>query len=122
MKISGYNGGDEEEIMDKVINAYSDYARDSTNNKTSQKVLSKKAARRTAEVVLEATHKLKKDKVPDYIKNNFEAAWSYFDQNNEGWIRYEETHQFLRHLAGRLNKFNIAPGSIIDLNSGGASY
>ena len=78
--------------MDKVINSYADYARDSSNMKTSQKVLSKKMGRRAAEVILEATHKLTKDKVPDYISKNFEDAWNYFDQNKEGWIRYEETH------------------------------
>ena len=34
MHISGYNGSDEYEIMDKVLKTYSDYALDSTNNKT----------------------------------------------------------------------------------------
>ena len=32
--ISGYNGSDEYEIMEKVLKTYSDYALDSTNNKT----------------------------------------------------------------------------------------
>jgi len=34
VKLSGYNGAQEEEIMEKVINSYSDYARDSSNMKT----------------------------------------------------------------------------------------
>jgi len=51
----------EEEIMDKVFNSYSEFARDSTNNKTSQKLISMKAAKRAAEVILEATHKLTKE-------------------------------------------------------------
>lgn len=33
-KISGYNGADEDEIMDKVIKEYSDHAKDSTLNET----------------------------------------------------------------------------------------
>jgi hypothetical protein len=35
--------------------------------------------RRAAEVILEATHKLTKEQVPDYIAKNFEDAWNYFD-------------------------------------------
>lgn len=34
VKISGYNGADEDEIMDKVIKEYSDHAKDSTLNET----------------------------------------------------------------------------------------
>ena len=56
------------------------------------------------------------------MKNNFEEAWNYFDQNDEGWIRYEEAHTFLHHLFGPLNKLFSAPGSIADLTSGGIVY
>jgi len=28
----------------------------------------------------------------------------------------------MRHLMGRLNKFNVAPGSIADVSSGGKAY
>ena len=40
-KISGFNGGDEYEIMDKVIKAYSDNAVDVYGNKNKQLMLSK---------------------------------------------------------------------------------
>ena len=40
--ISGYNGADEDEIMDKAINEYAVPALDAYQNKTSQKVLNKK--------------------------------------------------------------------------------
>ena len=33
-KLSGYNGADEDEIMEKIIKNYSDTALDSGNNKT----------------------------------------------------------------------------------------
>jgi len=56
--MSGYNGADEDEIMDKVINSYSTPELDSSKNKTSQKVLTKAKAKRAAEVILEAAHKL----------------------------------------------------------------
>jgi len=56
------------------------------------------------------------------VQKNFEDAWSHFDQNNEGWLRYEETFQFVRHLFGKTNKFVGAPGSITDLESGGTTY
>ena len=120
--LSGYNGADEDEIMDKVINEYSTFALDSTLNKTSQKLLSKEKARRAGEVILEAAHKLKEDQVPAWMDAHFEDSWKAFDQNNEGWLRYEECHTFMRHLIGRLNKFNVAPGSIADLSTGGAKY
>lgn len=85
-------------------------------------MLSKKKARRTAEVLLEACHKLKRQDVGSFVETNFESAWNHFDQNNEGWLRYEETFQFVRHLFGKLNKFVGAPGSITDLESGGTVY
>ena len=44
--------------------------------------------------VLEAAHKLAAEKVPAYLDANFENSWNHFDQNHEGWIRYEETHTF----------------------------
>lgn len=95
-KLSGYHGGDEDDIMEKIIKEYSVNALDSTYNKTEQLMLSKKAARRAAEVALEACHKLTEAEVPAYIAKNFEPTFDYFDQNNEGFIRYEESFQFLR--------------------------
>ena len=121
-RVSGYNGADEDEIMDKVIKEYSVNARDSTNNKTGQKMLSKEKARRAAEVILEATHKLKENDVEPWVQKNFENSWNHFDQNHEGYLRYEETHTFMRHLMGHLNKFSVAPGSITDITSGGKAY
>lgn len=59
-EMSGYNGGDEYEIMDKVIKEYSNNAIDIYGNTNKQMLLSKKKARRTAEVLLEACHKLKR--------------------------------------------------------------
>ena len=44
--------------------------------------------------VLEAAHKLKPAEVPGFLDSKFEEAWNHFDQNHEGWIRYEETHTF----------------------------
>lgn len=85
-------------------------------------MLNKQNARRAGEVALEATHKLPYDKVPNWINLHFEDAWNHFDQNHEGWIRYEECHTFLRYLFGTLNKFNVAPGSIADVTSGGLQY
>ena len=79
-------------------------------------------AKLAAGTVLEAAHKLKPADVPAYLSKNFEAAWDHFDQNHEGWIRYEETHTFQRFIQGKLNKFSGASGSITDLTSGGAKY
>jgi hypothetical protein len=56
--MSGYNGADEDDIMEKVIKKLAVQGRDSTNNKTSQLFLSKDKARRAGEIILEATHKL----------------------------------------------------------------
>jgi len=64
VKISGYNGADEDDIMDKVIKKLAVVGRDSTNNKTGQLFLSKDKARRAGEIILEATHKLKQEEVP----------------------------------------------------------
>jgi hypothetical protein len=75
-----------------------------------------------AGTVLEAAHKLKPAEVPAFLDANFENAWNHFDQNKEGWIRYEETHTFQRYLQGTLNKLAGAAGSIGDLASGGDKY
>ena len=79
-------------------------------------------AKLAAGTILEAAHKLHPADVPGYLDKNFETSWNHFDQNHEGWIRYEETHTFQRHLQGSLNKFAMAPGSIGDLSSGGKAY
>ena len=122
MKISGYNGADEDEIMDSVFSRFSREGRTPSGHKTGQKLLMKDDAKLAAGTVLEAAHKLGASSVPAYLAANFESSWGHFDQNHEGWIRYEETHTFQRHLQASLNKFSAAPGSISDLSSGGASY
>jgi hypothetical protein len=52
----------------------------------------------------------------------FEDAWTHYDQNNEGYIRYEESHVFMRFLMHHRNRFVGAPGSITDMTTGGAAY
>ena len=51
-------------------------------------------AKLAAGTVLEAAHKLKPEEVPGFLDAHFENTWNHFDQNHEGWIRYEETHTF----------------------------
>jgi hypothetical protein len=122
MKISGYNGADEDEIMDSVYSRYSREGVTPSGHKTGQKLLMKDDAKLASGTVLEAAHKLAPGSVPAYLAKNFESAWNHFDQNHEGWIRYEETHVFQRFLNGSLNKFKNSPGSIMDLSTGGATY
>merc|ERR1719321_1145560 len=122
MHIFGYNGADEDEIMDNILSKYSKEGLTPSGHKTGQKLLMKDQAKLAAGTILEAAHKLKPADVPGYLDANFEASWGHFDQNHEGWIRYEETHTFQRHLMGQLNKFAGAPGSITDLSSGGPKY
>merc|ERR1719482_2281345 len=122
MHLSGYNGADEDEIMDNVFSRYSKEGRTPSGHKTGQKLLMKDDAKLAAGTILEAAHKLKPAEVPAYLDSQFETSWGHFDQNHEGWIRYEETHTFQRHLMGQLNKFAGAPGSITDLSSGGPKY
>mmetsp|Transcript_18004 Transcript_18004/g.30654 ORF Transcript_18004/g.30654 Transcript_18004/m.30654 type:complete len:116 (+) Transcript_18004:308-655(+) len=108
--------------MEKVLKQFSDHSIDSTGNKESQLLLSKKKAYRAGQVILEATHKLSHAQVPSYMEQNFENSWQHFDQNGEGWLRYEECHTFMRYFMAHLNKFTLAPGSITDLESGGKKY
>ena len=122
MHISGYNGADEDEIFDNIYSKFSSEGLTSTGHKTGQKLLMKDDAKLAAGQTLEAAHYLKPDDVPAYLNANFEDAWNHFDQNHEGWIRYEETHTFQRYVQGKLNKFALAPGSISDMSSGGVAY
>merc|ERR1711981_1464362 len=122
MHISGYNGADEDEIMDNVFSKYSREGLTPSGHKTGQKLLMKDEAKIAAGTVLEAAHKLKPSEVPGWLDANFEKSWDHFDQNHEGWIRYEETHTFQRHLMGTLNNFALSPGSISDMTSGGKAY
>merc|ERR1712127_1026094 len=119
MHISGYNGADEDEIMDNIYSRLSKEGRTPSGHKTGQKLLMKDDAKIAAGTVLEAAHKLKPADVPGYLDSNFEGAWNHFDQNHEGWIRYEETHTFQRYLNGHLNGFYGADGSITDIAHGG---
>jgi hypothetical protein len=122
MHLSGYNGADEDEIMDNVFSRYSKEGRTPSGHKTGQKLLMKDDAKLAAGTILEAAHKLKPAEVPGWLDTNFEKSWNHFDQNHEGWIRYEETHTFQRYMMGALNKFALAPGSIGDMTSGGKAY
>ena len=122
MHISGYNGADEDEIMDNIFSKFSKEGLTSTGHKTGQKLLMKDDAKIAGGQILEAAHFLKPGEVPDFLNAKFEDAWSHFDQNHEGWIRYEETHTFQRYLQGSLNKFAGSPGSIGDMTSGGKAY
>ena len=121
-KISGFNGADEDEIMDNVFSRFSKEGRTPSGHKTGQKLLLKDDGKIAAGTILEAAHKMTPAEVPAYIDANFENSWNHFDQNKEGWIRYEETHTFQRHFMGSLNKLSGAPGSIGDLASGGVQY
>jgi hypothetical protein len=115
MHVSGYNGADEDEIMDNVFSRYSKEGRTPSGHKTGQLLLMKDEAKLAAGTILEAAHKLTPEEVPGFLSKNFEPSWGHFDQNHEGWIRYEETHTFQRFLMGNLNKFAMAPGSIGDV-------
>ena len=122
MHISGYNGADEDEIMDNIFGRFSREGETPSGHKTGQKLLMKDEAKLAAGTILEAAHKLQPSEVPGFLNAHFEDAWTHFDQNHEGWIRYEETHTFQRYLQGALNKFSGAPGSITDVASGGVTY
>ncbi len=120
--LSGHNGADEDEIMDNIFSRFSKEGRTPSGHKTGQKLLMKADGKIAAGTILEAAHKLKPAEVPAYMDANFESAWNHFDQNKEGWIRYEESHTFQRYLQGKLNKLTGAAGSIGDLASGGDKY
>eukprot|EP00356_Strombidium_inclinatum_P012756 CAMPEP_0170491494 /NCGR_PEP_ID=MMETSP0208-20121228/11083_1 /TAXON_ID=197538 /ORGANISM="Strombidium inclinatum, Strain S3" /LENGTH=173 /DNA_ID=CAMNT_0010767075 /DNA_START=25 /DNA_END=546 /DNA_ORIENTATION=+ len=122
MHVSGYNGADEDEIMDNIFGKFSDEGRTPSGHKTGQKLLMKDQAKLAAGTLLEALHKVEPADVPAFLDANFESTWNHFDQNHEGWIRYEETHTFQRHLMGKLNQFAGSPGSLGDLASGGHHY
>ena len=119
--IKDFNGADEDEIMDKVFSKYSVEGKDHNGVKNGLKILMKSTAPKACGVILEATHKLKGSEVPGYMKANFEKAWDKFDINQDGFIRAEETHTFMRSLMGKLNKFALAPGSLSDIGSGSES-
>ena len=108
--------------MDNIYSRFSKEGRTPSGHKTGQKLLLKDDGKIAAGTVLEAAHKLKPAEVPAYLDANFENSWNHFDQNKEGWIRYEETHTFQRYLQGTLNKLAGAAGSIGDLASGGDKY
>jgi hypothetical protein len=84
--------------------------------------LAKDKAKRAGEIILEATHKLTLAEVPSWIEKNFESSWDKYDQNKEGYIRFEEASTFMRSLMGHSSKFALAPGSISDMGSGGNVY
>jgi hypothetical protein len=121
-KHSGYNGADEDEIYDNIFSKFSKEGLTPSGHKTGQKLLMKDDAKLASGQSLEAAHWLSPAEVPSYLDANFENAWNHYDQNGEGWIRYEETHVFFRYLLGKLNRFTGAPGSISDLSSGGKAY
>ena len=121
IQIEDFNGADEDEIMDKVFSKYSTEGKDHNGVKNGVKILMKSTAPKAAGVILEATHKLKGNQVPGYMKANFEKAWEKFDINGDGFIKAEETHTFMRSLMGKLNKFALAPGSLSDIGAATSS-
>ena len=85
----GFNGADEDEIMDKVFSKYATDGKADDGTDTGEKILLKTTAPKAAGVILEATHKLKSSKVPGYLKANFEKTWDKFDVNSDGYIKAE---------------------------------
>ena len=79
MHISGYNGADEDEIMDSIFSKYSREGRTPSNHKTGQKLLMKDEAKLAAGTILEAAHKLEPKDVPAFLEANFEKAWNHYD-------------------------------------------
>lgn len=118
ISLEDFNGADEDEIMDKVFSKYSTEGKDHNGVKNGVKILMKSTAPKACGVILEATHKLAGKQVPGYMKANFEKAWEKFDINQDGFIKAEETHTFMRSLMGKLNKFALAPGSLSDIGTG----
>ena len=57
-KLSGYNGADEDEIMDNIFSRFSKEGRTPSGHKTGQKLLMKDDAKIAAGTILEAAHKL----------------------------------------------------------------
>jgi len=121
MKMQDFNGADEDEIMDKVFTKYSTEGKDHNGISNGIRILMKKDGPRACSIVLEATHKLKGPQVPGYIKANFDKVWNDFDVNEDGFIKAEETHTFMRSMMGKLNKFALAPGSLSDIGGAGPS-
>ena len=89
--LSGYNGADEDEIMDNIFSKFSKEGITPSGHKTGQKLLMKDEAKLAAGMILESAHKLEPAQVPAFLDERFEDAWNHYDQNHEGWIRYEET-------------------------------
>ena len=75
MAPSGYNGADEDEILDNIYSRFSKEGRTPSGHKTGQKLLMKDDAKLAAGTVLEAAHKLTPKEVPGYLDANFETAW-----------------------------------------------
>ena len=115
MRVKDFNGADEDDIMDRVFDKYSTEGTGDDGVKNGNKILMKNTAKKAASVILEATHKLKAKQIPGYIKKNFDSAWEKFDINNDGFLKPEESHTFMRSLMGKLNKFALAPGSLSDV-------
>ena len=70
MHVSGYNGADEDEIMDNIYSRFSKEGRTPSGHKTGQKLLMKDEAKLAAGTVLESAHKLKPAEVSGYLVPN----------------------------------------------------
>lgn len=57
-KLSGFNGADEDEIMDNIFSKFSHEGRTPSGHKTGQKLLMKDEGKLAAGTILEAAHKL----------------------------------------------------------------
>ncbi len=79
MAPSGYNGADEDEILDNIYSRFSKEGRTPSGHKTGQKLLMKDDAKLASGMALEASHKLKPNEVPGYLDGNFENSWNHFD-------------------------------------------
>ena len=79
MNLSGFNGADEDEIMDNIFSRYSKEGLTTSGHKTGQQLLMKDEAKIAAGTVLEAAHKLKPEDVPAFLDANFEKAWNHYD-------------------------------------------
>ena len=77
--LSGYNGADEDEIMDNIFSKFSKEGVTPSGHKTGQKLLMKDEAKLAAGMILESAHKLEPAQVPAFLDGRFEDAWNHYD-------------------------------------------
>ena len=90
-------------FMHSMIDTYAKEQRNPDGSASGKFVLDKEAAKAASKEVLKTHLHLTGSKLDNYLTQNFDETWNYYDVNNEDAIEADRMHTFYQALCKDAN-------------------